>query len=129
MITVRFLRATAFCICLFTVAAHAQVPETQIFERLHGALNLTPAQEDGWKMLEQAYAIDPQEMAHHRNAAATMPTLTAPQRVDLSINLMKADLESLERRGAALKGFYATLSPQQQSIFDRQTLPPQQGRY
>jgi hypothetical protein len=75
-----------------------------MFERLHGALNLTPAQEDGWKMLEQAYAIDPQEMAHQRNAAVTMPTLTAPQRVDLSINLMKADLESLERRGVAWRG-------------------------
>ena len=129
MMSFRFLRASCLCLCLFTVAAHAQVPETQMLERLHGALNLTPAQEDGWKVLEQAYAIDPQKMAHQRSAAATIYTLTAPQRVDLSINLMKADLESLEHRGLVLKGFYGTLSPQQQSIFDRETLPPQQGQY
>ena len=129
MIAFRFLRASALCICLFTVAAHAQTPGSQMLETLHGVLNLTPAQEDGWKTLEQAYAIDPQEMARRRNAAATMPTLTAPQRVDLSINLMKADLESLERRGVSLKAFYGTLSPQQEGIFDRETLPPQQGRY
>jgi len=129
MIPVRLLRASALCICLFTVAAHAQAPETQMLERLHGVLNLTPTQEDGWKTLEQAYAIDPQEIAQRRNTAATMSTLTAPQRVDLSINLMKADLESLERRGVALKAFYGTLSPQQQSIFDRETLSPQQRRY
>jgi len=125
MMTFRLLRASVLCLCLFTVAAHAQPVESGMLEGLHGALNLTAEQEDAWKTFEQAYAIDPQEMTRRRNTAATMATLTAPQRVDLSVNLMSADLESLERRGAALKAFYGTLSPQQQAIFDRQTLPPQ----
>lgn len=127
MITLHFLRTSTLCLCLCTVAAHAQVPETQMLQRLHGALNLTPAQEDGWKMLEQAYVIDPREMAHQRSAAATISTLTAPQRMDLSINLMKADLESLEHRGLVLEVFYGKLSPQQQRIFDRDTLPMNAG--
>lgn len=76
---------------------------------------------------EQAYAIDPQIIAKRRDAAAAMPTLTAPQRVDLSISLMKADLELLERHSAALKTFYNMLSAQQRGIFDRETLPRQQG--
>jgi periplasmic protein CpxP/Spy len=130
MITFRSLRASALCLCLFTVAAHAQTPETRMLDGLHSALALTPAQEDGWKAFTQAYAIDPQELTQRRNSAATIPTLTAPQRVDLSVSMMKADLDSMERRGAALKAFYATLSPQQQSTFDRDTLPPpQQGPY
>ena len=52
-----------------------------------------------------------------------LPTLTAPQRVDLSIDAMEADLDSLRERGRALKAFYATLTPAQQATFDRQTLP------
>jgi len=119
-------RVAAFC-CLLTVPAHAQPSEAQILQRLHGSLMLSPAQEGPWQTLEQAYALDPHELLQRRNAAATMRTLSAPQRVDLSVNLSKADLESLERRGAALKAFYGTLSPQQQSIFDRETLPMQPG--
>jgi hypothetical protein len=120
---------STFFICLFTVAAYAQASETQMLERLHGALDLTSTQETGWKTLEQAYAIDPREIAQRRDTANTMPTLTAPQRVDLSINLMKADLAAQERRGEALKTFYSTLSPQQQGIFNRDTLSPGNGRY
>jgi hypothetical protein len=33
----------------------------------------------------------------------------------------------MERRGAALKAFYATLSPAQQQAFDRATMRPPQG--
>ncbi len=124
MIAIRVLSIPVFCTCLFAAAAHAQTPESQILDRLHGDLNLTTAQEDGWRVFEQAYMIDPQEMTQRRIAVAKMPNLTAPQRMDLSISLMKADLASLERRGAALNAFYSALSPQQQAIFDRKTLPP-----
>jgi hypothetical protein len=127
MSPIRVLRASAVCICLTMVAAHAQTPQSRMFERLHAALDLTPAQEKSWMTFEQVYAIDPQVMAKRRDALATMPTLTAPQRIDLSINLMRADLESLRQRSAALKTFYNTLSPQQRGIFDRETLPRQRG--
>jgi hypothetical protein len=55
-----------------------------------------------------------------------MGSLRAPQRFDLSIQMMRSDLEATERRANALKAFYATLSPDQQAIFDRETLPPRQ---
>jgi hypothetical protein len=85
------------------VSAHAQTVQSWMFERLHAALGLSAAQENGWMTFEQAYAIDPQIMAKRGDAAAKMPTLTAPQRIDLSISLMKADLESLGTRSTALK--------------------------
>ncbi|HEY0267309.1 MAG TPA: Spy/CpxP family protein refolding chaperone [Rhizomicrobium sp.] len=99
-----------------------------MFDRLHGALHLTPGQEDSWKTFQQAYAIAPDEIARRRGASAALATLSAPQRVDQSNSLMKADLDAQEKRGAALKAFYANLSPQQQGIFDRETLPPPMDR-
>jgi hypothetical protein len=35
---------------------------------------------------------------------------------------MRSDLQEMERRGDALKAFYATLSPDQQATFDRETM-------
>jgi hypothetical protein len=65
------------------------------------------------------------EAARQRNAAQMLPTLPAPRRVDLAIAALEANLRTLERRGAALKAFYATLTPMQQATFDRLTLPDQ----
>ncbi len=90
---------------------------------LHDALHLSAAQEEAWNRFQAASRPDPQDEARDRAAAQMMPSLHAPQRVDLSVAEMQADLASLERRGAALKAFYATLSPEQQATFDRQTIP------
>jgi protein CpxP len=113
--------------CLCTVPVHAQPSEMQVLQSLHGSLTLTPTQEAAWQLFEQAYAPDPQEITKRRNALAGMSKLTAPQRVDLSVNLLKEDLKSLGNRGAALKTFYGTLSPKQQSIFDHETMPARPG--
>ena len=52
-----------------------------------------------------------------------MGALRSPQRVDLSLSAAEADLQTLRERGAALKAFYAVLTPAQQATFDRRTLP------
>jgi hypothetical protein len=93
--------------------------------QLHDALNLSAAQEPAWNAFQAAMAPDPNQQARDRSAAQMMPTLHAPQRVDLSIAAMQADLQDLQRRGAAIKTFYGTLSPAQQAAFDRQTEPAQ----
>jgi protein CpxP len=110
----------------FAPAARAQgQPQgpSQSLQRLHDALHLTPDQEGAWRTFEADSAPDPMEQARQRNAAEMMPTLAAPRRVDLSIAVMRADLKTLERRGEALKAFYAALTPQQQTVFDQQTAP------
>lgn len=119
MTTFRFLAALNLCFWLLAAGVHAQPP---VMESLHDALQLRPEQEDSWRIFQHANAVDQQEAARRHNAAQQLYTLTAPKRVDLSVDLMKADLDALERRGAALKAFYATLSPQQQDIFDRETM-------
>lgn len=94
---------------------------------LHAALRITAAQEDAWRDFVAASQPDPQQQARQRAAQAMLPGLTAPQRVDLSIAAMQADLATMRQRGAALKAFYATLTPAQQSTFDRETLPKDEG--
>ena len=130
MTTIRFLSCAFLCGLLAVGAAQAQPPQqrqdpNQGFNELHRALNLSPQQEDGWRAFQQSYAMDPAAMSRQRDAANAMARMTAPQRVDQSIGMMRDDLDAMQRRGAALKTFYATLSPQQQRTFDRETL--QQG--
>jgi protein CpxP len=116
------LLVLAMVIASISWPVRAQSPQLQ---KLHNDLNLTPQQETAWQTFEAATMIDPQEAARRRSAAQMMPTLTAPQRVDLSIAAMQADLDSYKRRGVALKTFYANLSPSQQTIFDSETVMQQ----
>jgi hypothetical protein len=95
---------------------------------LHAALHITAAQEGAWRDFVAASQPDPQQQARRRAAQQMLPGLTAPQRVDLSIAALQADIATLRQRGAALKAFYATLTPSQQSTFDRETLPKDEGQ-
>ena len=117
---IRMFAVAFYCIGIFATTASAQEPN---LEALHAALNLAPAQEQAWRAFAAASAPDPQQEARDRAAQTMLGGLHAPQRVDLTIAAMQADLSSLERRGEALKSFYATLSPAQQAVFDRQTAP------
>jgi hypothetical protein len=116
------LTLAALVLAASSPSAWAQSQASDL-QQLHDSLRLTPAQEAGWRTFESGASSDAQDEARRRGAEQLMPTLTAPRRVDLSIAEMRADLESLERRGAVLKTFYATLTPQQQGVFDRQTAP------
>ena len=95
--------------------------------RLHAQLHLTAAQEDAWRAFAAASAPDPQQEARERAARQMLPTLTAPQRVDLAVAAAEADLDTLRQHGAALKAFYAGLTPDQRVAFDRATLPREEG--
>lgn len=112
---------------IWAVAAQAQPAGPSFLRRLHSDLQLTPSQEDGWKAFAQVYQFDPQEIARERDADARMPGLTGPQRMDLAISMAEENLAGMRRRGDALKTFYSGLSPQQQKVFDRDTLPPGGG--
>ena len=123
MISRTFLTAAAFAIALAS-AAHGQGLD---MGQLHDALQ--PHTRAGGRpgvSVPGSQQPGARSGARHQNAAQMMPTLNAPRRVDLSVALMQADLDALQRRGAALKTFYATLTPAQQTTFDRQTVPKPQ---
>lgn len=128
MTTARLLSISAFSVFLFAAGAHAQMPSpSPQLQQLHDALHLRPDQDAAWSDYVRSTTPEPQEMAQRRDAMQRMSGLNAPARVDLSVQMMKVDLASLQRRGAALKTFYASLTPDQQATFDRETMRPPQG--
>lgn len=104
----------------------AQPSQPPSLDEIHDALRLRPDQEQAWQIFQQASRPTPQDEARQRDAFQRMGSLQAPQRFDLSIQMMRSDLDQMERQASALKAFYATLSPDQQAAFDRETAPPRQ---
>ena len=122
-----FPKRTAALIFLALLAASpvtAQPGQPAWLARLHDALRLRPDQDQAWARFQQASAMDPQDDSRQRDAYERMARLRAPQRMELSIEMMRSDLEGMERRRDALKDFYEALSPDQQAVFDRETLRP-----
>jgi len=118
--------ASTFLLLMTAAPLAAQPDPSQWAARLHDALRLRSDQEQAWQAFQQASTPNAQEDQRHRDAYERMGSLRAPQRMDLSIQLMRSDLQEMERRDDALKAFYTTLSPDQQAIFDRETLRPPQ---
>jgi hypothetical protein len=127
--TRRFTRSLAFAaplLAAISLAAGAWAQTPSNLTQLHDALQLSPTQQNAWTNFSAASQSDGQQEARDRTAEAMLPTLTSPQRVDLSLAAMRADLQTAEQRGAAVKAFYATLTPGQRATFDRETAPQTQ---
>ncbi|MDE1917691.1 MAG: Spy/CpxP family protein refolding chaperone [Sphingomonadales bacterium] len=121
--------ALGLCAALMGAApASAQMANSAAMDALHQALNLSPEQEGGWRSYRATVSAPNRAQERRRAAARMFPTLNAVQRMDLVEAEMKQDLVDFDRQSRALKTFYATLSPQQQRIFDQRTLPPAQGQ-
>jgi protein CpxP len=102
---------------------HAKSPE-QMKERyakrqaeLHGKLKLTPAQQPAWNTF--AEKMKPGERPA-RTDRAEMEKLTAPQRMERMLAMMQEGQKRMNERLAAVKEFYAVLTPEQQKIFDQE---------
>ncbi len=88
---------------------------------LHDKLKLSPTQEAAWKTFTDKL----QATAPIRPEAAPVATMTAPERADrMAASLQTAQQQAITR-AQAVKEFYATLSSEQQKIFDSQF----QGRH
>jgi hypothetical protein len=108
-------------VSLLAVAGPAGA-QTANLSSLHDALHLSAAQEAAWRTYVAAIAPDPSAAARRASAMRMIPTLTTPRRIDLMLAAMEQDLAAFHRQGEAVKAFYAQLSPDQQRVFDRQTL-------
>jgi protein CpxP len=84
---------------------------------LHDALKLTPQQEGAWTTFaDQTRPTVP--MAWHDHAE--MEKLSAPDRLEKMLAMMRASEQQLTQRLAATKTFYAVLTPAQRVSFDQQ---------
>lgn len=113
---------------LWAAPGMAQQANSNLLDGLHQALNLNGMQENAWRAYRAQLATPSQAQERRRAAQRLFPTLNAVQRMDLVEAEMKQDLIDLDRQSKALKAFYAALTPEQQRIFDKRTLPPAQNQ-
>lgn len=82
---------------------------------LHDKLKVKPEQETAWNtFIEKMKPAQPKE----RPDWAEFSKLPAPERMDKMLEMMKVRESQMENRLAAVKDFYATLTPEQQKVFD-----------
>jgi len=96
----------------------------QHHQKLHAALKLTPDQEGAWKKL----------MDSERPGAKAEPgksedwaKLTTPERAERMLERMKLRQAHLAEHVAAIKDFYAVLTPEQKKTFDDFHAAPRRG--
>lgn len=89
--------------------------------RLHDKLKLNAEQEAAWKTYTAAIMKKPENMA--RPDHAKMAALSAPEKMGKMIEMMQKGTEHMQAHLAALKTFYATLTPEQQGIFNKEFHP------
>lgn len=109
-------------------AAQAQSPRPARLSQLHDALHLTQAQEDAWRAYTAALQPSAGAQARHQQTQAMMPRLTTPRRIALLDATMQQDVTDMRRQGQAVIAFYDALTPEQQAVFDRQTLQKSEDR-
>lgn len=86
--------------------------------RLHEKLKLTAQQEPAWKKFTASQPL-PNKAA--RLDRGEMQKLSAPQRMEKGLEHMRTMEKTMTEHLAALKEFYAALTPEQQKVFDAQT--------
>ncbi len=89
---------------------------------LKAKLKLTAAQEAGWT----TFTASMQPPAGPRPDRAAFEKLTTPERID-KMRALRAERDAaMDKRADATKAFYATLTPEQQKVFDANAMqhPP-----
>ncbi|APW35841.1 hypothetical protein RD110_00270 [Rhodoferax koreense] len=91
---------------------------------LKAKLKLTPAQEPAWT----TFTTSMQPPAPHaRMERGDMAKLTTPERID-KMRAMRAQRDAeMDKRGDAVKAFYAVLTPEQQKVFDANAMMHRPG--
>jgi hypothetical protein len=87
---------------------------------LKAQLKLTPAQEPAWAAFTAAMQPAERSARLDRLDRKEMEKLTTPERIDRMRALRAQYAAEADRRGEAVKTFYAALTPAQQKTFDAQ---------
>lgn len=131
-----FMRATAAIVTGALVAsaglAAAQAPSAAQGQPqapdLATVLHLRPDQLVAYHALEAADHESPALVAQLQAKSQRVATQSLPQRLDFEAEVMDLRVAHAHRVWAAMRKFYAVLTPAQQHTFDQVTAPrPQQG--
>ena len=90
-------------------------------------LHLGPGQEAAWASFEQAHRPPARPLIEPLDRDA-LAKLSTPERIDQMQHQLdahhRAAQEQMKQRADATRLFYAQLTPEQQKVFDAETLPP-----
>ncbi len=89
---------------------------TERMGKLHEKLKLSAAQEPAWTTF--VAAMTPAARTHHAVDRAAIAAMPAPERLEKRISMAKTHVTAMEAKLAALKAFYAVLTPEQKKTFD-----------
>ncbi|MCO5115441.1 MAG: Spy/CpxP family protein refolding chaperone [Burkholderiaceae bacterium] len=92
----------------------------QRLEQLKAQLKLSPAQEGAWSAYTAA--MQPPAQRPARMNHAELAQLSTPQRIERMQALQAEHQQFMSQRLDAVKAFYAQLTPEQQKIYDQQSL-------
>ena len=95
---------------------------------LHDKLKITASQEAAWKLFLDKTKPAPFDQAGRPNKDE-WAKLSTPERLDKQLDMMRKREAFAEQRIAATKDFYATLSPEQQKIFDAEHAKMERHRW
>lgn len=87
--------------------------------RLHEQLKLSAAQEPAWTAFIAASKPGERPARGERGQWASK---SAPERMELQLEMARQHVANMETRLAALNTFYATLTPEQKKVFDEQSM-------
>lgn len=82
---------------------------------LHDKLKLTAQQEPAWNAFVASIRPEPRTA---RPARAEWKDMTAPERMERRLDMLKQAEAALSQRLEAVKRFYAVLTPEQQKVFN-----------
>lgn len=102
--------------------ARMQARMDQHAAALKARLKLTPAQESAWTTFAAAHKM-PADMMANRPDQAALEKLTTPERLERMKALRSQHMMAMDQRDEATKVFYATLTPEQQKVFDASAMP------
>jgi hypothetical protein len=95
--------------------------------RLHDLLKLTAQQESAWASYQAA--IKPAAFDGQRPDRKPLNKLTAPERLNLALDMTKKREAYLQTRVQAVTAFYSQLNPAQQTLFDEHGLRGPRGEH
>jgi protein CpxP len=98
-------------------AAHMAERMAERQGRLHEALKLSAAQEPAWAAWSAASKPGARPARGERGQWAAK---SAPERMEMQLEMARKHVAGMETRLAALNTFYATLTPEQKKVFDEQ---------
>ena len=113
------LLAGALLTILLGTPAVARDRAADFASALHLRSDQQPAYRSYMIATRSNFAVEARRQAE----AQRLPQMTTPQQNDWSRAQLQTDLTMLDRQGAAVKRFYAQLTPEQRRTFDEATAP------